>query len=309
MGTPFNSAVVLIGDQPNQYSIERVTVDPRAGLARALGSRVSYIPGTSINPGAISLLKYAPWNTAWRPDGVGPLYPKTATEFLRATQITPSALYINDQMLGDAYDASGNGNTLAANVANLVYQQTLESKNGIYLPAAAGGKLSGAVNDPGAGSFIWGAVTAMISFGGFVISTNLIGRSEAATSKGFVFYVPSATGVLNYWLKDNAGNNIFGPWGPNMTTTPIVPYLVVGQVDRAAGRFRALCARDGAVVNTLDVAAVPATFTAAGQEFGQGAIPGWSAGAWDGYSFFASGVQCEGTDVLHNIAVGLGQVI
>lgn len=309
MSKPLNAAVVRVGNVPNTYDIERVTADPRVlGLNRKLGSRASIIPATSVRPGASTLIKYADWDQGWRPDGEGPLYPAEAPLYTAYTQLVPGAFYLNDAMLGDVYDAGGDAaKTLVANVAP-TFQQTLEGKVGIWTPAVTGGKQSANINDPGANSFIWGGVAAMISFGGFVINTCLFGRSEAGAAKGFAFYVPSATGILNYALKDSAGNAITAALGTNMIATPIRPFLVLGQVDRAAGLFRALVARPGAVINTTSVAAPPATFTFAGQEFGQGAIPGYSAGQWNGYTIYADGVQCEGADRLHDLAIGLGWI-
>lgn len=302
MSKPILSEAFRVGAPSASYDIKRVTSDPRvAGLAADLGTVVEY----ATSQGAISLQKYTTWNTGWRPMGEGPLYPKTSAEFLAATKITPGALYLNDQMVTTSiYDASGNGNTLTTNVTP-VFQQTLEGKVGIYTTFVSGGKQSANVNDPANNSFIWGGEAAWITAGGGA-NTNFFGRGEVTAAKGYVFYVPQATGILNYFIKDGAGAAVNAAMGVNMTTTPIVPYLIIGQVDKAASRFRARVCRGGVAVATVDIAYALGTLTFAGQEFGQGAIPGWNAGGWTPYTFYATGAQSEGANVLRDIAVGLG---
>lgn len=297
-------AVSAPGVPATKYDIERVTADPRLapGLAADLGTIVEYVTAQ----GSVTLQKYTTWDRGWRYPGGGPLYPNTADLFLGATKITPGALYLDDEMIvNQVYDSSGNGNHLTLNVTP-VFQQTLEDKVGIYVTFVSGGKATANVNNPAAASFVWGGEAAYITANAGAISA-LFGRSEAATAKGYMFYWDEAAAALKYFIKDNAGAAINAAIaGVNMASTPRVPFLVLGQVDIAAGRFRARVCRGGAAVATVDVAYALGTLSAAGQEFGQGAVPGWGAGIWNPYTFYATGAQIEGANVLRDLAVGLG---
>lgn len=303
MSSPLLAADFRIGAPGASYDIIRVTTDPRVapGLTADLGTMVEYIG----SQGGVYLMKYTGWDTAWRVPGEGPLYPRSAADFAAATKITPSALYLMEQMTGDAYDSSGNANTLTATLAPTP-QRTLEGKNGAWM-AAAGSAYDAAVNDPAANSFLWGGEAAVVSNG--AAQVGMAGRIEAAAF-GFVFYVQN--GTINYLLKDAAGNTVTGTVATvNMITNPVVPYLVVGQVDKAAARFRARVSRAGASIATVDVSiAALGTFTKAAQRYGVGAIPTTGAvferGIWVPYNFYATGAQCEGSNVLRDLAVGLG---
>ena len=285
------------------YDILRVTADPRTGgLTADLGTLVEFVA----TQGSIMLAKYASWDTAWRVPGEGPLYPKTAAEFLSATKLTPSALYLYDQMLSDVYDASGNGNTLT--VANTpTFQQSLEGKVGIWYDGATD-KHDAAVNDPAAGSFIWGCEAALINDPGAAGLNGFLGRLEGGGADGFAFYFAAGVNALIRDAAGNAINQIFGGSNAAMTSNPRVPYLIQGQVDRTAGRYRGRMSRGGTSFATFDVAlGVVGTLSKAGQRFGSGALlGGLNGGGWVPYSYYVTGAQTEGANVLRDTAVGLG---
>jgi hypothetical protein len=285
-----------------------VVADPRAGLDAPIGTIVLYQTTNSTIP----LQKYASWTTAWRPPGTGPLYPKTSAEFLAATKLTPTALYMMDTInpADDLFDSSGNGNTLARNGTTPTVQQTLEGKVGTWFDALADGYVADK-NDPGVSSFVWGGEVALINdpapgFDG-------LGGRLAVTHEGFYFYAQPNT-VINYSVKDAAGLTAAAafPGAPNLFANPKVPYLLTGQVDKSAApnHVRGRISRGGALVASFDVTpGAFGTFTFAGQVYvigGNVAFGQVGGGAWVPYHFFAKGVQCEGANVLRDTAVGLG---
>ncbi len=306
MSIPILAQTFRVGAPSASYDIMRVTSDPRvAGLAADLGSVVEYIGAQ----GSVMLTKYATWNTAWRLPGADPLYPKTAAEFLGATKLTPSALYLMDLMTGDLFDSSSNGNTLAVNGTTPTTNQTIEGRSGVWFDALADGYINN-VNDPANASFVWGGEAAIISDPGPGFN-GLFGRF-ASTLEGFRFFTQPA-GTVQYYVKDAAGLVAGAQLGGAglMAANPRVPYLISGQVDKSTtpAHFRARISRDGVLIASTDVTAAWGTFTFAGQVYyigGNIAFGGQLGGAWVPYQYFASGVQCEGANVLRDLHVGLG---
>lgn len=307
MSKPYATETLRVGTPTDNYDVIRVVADPRSvKLAANLGTIAEYVGAQ----GVISLQKYVTWDTGWRPVGGGPLYPKTATDFANATKITPSALYLIDAMTGNLFDASGNGNTLTLAGTAFKTQQILEGRTGAFF-STTDGVYQANVNDPAANSFVFGTVVAYISNVGGGGFNNAIARLKPVTNSGFAYWFTGAGG-LTYLIADAGAAHSFSaafPGAPNFAATPIVPYLLTGQLDRTAGHFRGRISRNGASVATLDIA-VPSlgSLSEASQLFAFGALNGGAlaGGAWNGYGFFATGVQCEGSNVLRDLAVGLG---
>lgn len=300
------AADAKVGAPSGYYDVTRVTSDPRVapGLAGNVGSMVEYVTAN----GAVTLVKYASWDTAWRVPGSGPLYPNTAALFAGATKITPGGLYLNDATgqtnATTLIDFSGNAANLPA-TNTPTFGQTLEGKVGVWYDGATD-KHDANVNDPAAQSFIWGCEGALITDPGGGGVNGFVGRMNGG-GQGYLFYFSAGLHVLVRDSLGAASDQVFAGSNAALSGNPRVPYLMVGQLDKAAGRLRARMSRGGAVFATIDVAYAPATLTAGAQTFGFGAVPGGiNGGAWNGYGFYGVGAQCEGSDVLRDLAVGLG---
>ncbi len=303
MSEPILAADFRVGAPSASYDILRVTSDPRVvGLTADLGTIVEYIG----SQGSVMLAKYTTWDTGWRAPGEGPVYPATSASFLGATKITPGALYVMDQLLGDVFDVSGNGNTLT--VANTpTFQRSIENKVGIWYDGATD-RHSANVNNPVSGSFLWGCEVALINDPGAAGFNNFLGRSDAG-AQGFILYYNAGVDII---LRDTVGTLVFNGFGASsitaMTTNPRVPYLITVQVDRVANRARARMSRGGAAFATLDysIAGLGSLAGSVGPLFGMGSIPVFNGGGWVPYGFYATGAQTEGSNVLRDLAVGLG---
>lgn len=304
---PILAEVLRVGTVPSPafYGIERVAADPRLapGLARELGTVVLYVTAL----GSVLLQKYTTWDRGWRLPGGGPLYPKTADEFLGATKITPGALYLMDAMTASVFDAAGANNLAITNTPT--FQRRLEGKVGIFYDANSDNHQAD-VNNPAADSFLFGTAAAWIADPGAAGVNNVIGRVDAATVSGYTMF--QLGGNISTLLRDGAGNSIspaIAGLGTTMAANPRVPYLLVNQVDRVAAVLRQRVLRGGAVIAQASTAlGAVGDLTKANQFFGFGAIAGGTlnGGMWNAYGFYATGAQCEGANVLRDLAVGLG---
>lgn len=293
-----------VGTPTANYRIERVTADPRLapGLAAPLGSMVEYVTAL----GSVTLQKYAAWDRAWRVPGAGPLYPNTSDLFLGATKVTPTSLYLNDQMLTTIFDASGNGNNLTTVTGTPTFQRTLEDKIGIFYDGVGDGHDAN-VNDPAAGSFLFGAEAAIINVPAF--NAGIVQRITAGALGYAIVFISGTPDV--YLVVDDGATNITQPFGVGaaVTANPRVPFFMSGQVDRAAGRLRGRISRGGAMIATIDVAlAGLGDLSKPAQVFGFGApsVGGVVGGGWIGYAYYATGAQTEGANALRDLHVGLG---
>lgn len=292
------------GAPATHYEIKRVAADPRLapGLAAPLGTIVEYVTAL----GSVYLQKYTTWDRGWRLPGGGPVYPRTADEFLGATKITPGALYLYEAFSSTVFDASGGANDLPA-VSTPSFQNTQEGKVGVWYDSVLDAH-AGAVNDPAATSFAWGCVAALISDPSGGAQQGFSGRNEAATGVGYMLYFVGAPTRPAIFIRDAAAVTVTGTFASDaMFTTPRRPFLLAGQVDRVTGRIRGRMCRDGVALATLDVAlGAVGTLTAAAQVFGSGNIGIFQAGGYVNYNFYATGAQIEGANVLRDLAVGLG---
>jgi hypothetical protein len=183
---------------------------------------------------------------------------------------------------------------------------------GIYFDASTLDALSADVLDPAATSFVAGVRCALVADPDGT-DHHLIGRNKATGGviPGWTIYVGDA-GDLKYWISD--GTHIFSAtFAAGALAIGAPPIEIVPQLDRSGAQpvFRARWSRNGVNLGAYSATLADlGSLTAAGQEFGFGAIPvaapSFNGGAWVQWAWFASGTQAEGVSLAQTVSQGLG---
>lgn len=242
--------------------------------------------------------------------GEQPSYPLTGDAFLKATGISLTSLYTYMEASGNLVDVVG-GINLTTTLGTPTYQQPVAGSVGISYDGASNTGHYADVNDPGLSSCLIGAI-------------GTFGTVYAGKQPGIFGRISSNTRrpeMSIYRMLDSLNYPVFriqdtGTFTLNLidvnvnVVTPIRPVLYLGQVDRTnnVGRFvvadsnRFLYNGSGSIVGcgTLTGGLLPNFFSGGGNGL---VFKGGYKGA---LGFYATGAQCEGTDVLTNLAKRLG---
>lgn len=242
--------------------------------------------------------------------GEQPSYPLTSAAFLSATGITPTSLYTCLDASGTLVDVVG-GNNLTIVTGTPKFRQDVGGSVGIsYDGASNTGHSGSSVNEPGTNSILFGVIgTWGTVFGG--TNPGMVGKVSTTTVPNCFIYRASDT--LNYPSMQVKGN----PTGSLLLTdvsvnmvSPVRPILVIGQIDRTNTTARLLAA-DSNKLLTLQSGSIAGFSTFTGGTAPQWAIAAGTGAVFKGgfkcsYSFYATGAQCEGTNIALNVAKRLG---
>jgi hypothetical protein len=237
--------------------------------------------------------------------GEQPSYPTTAAAFLSATGINPASLYTCLDASGSLVDSVGAANLSPA--TSPAYRQPIAGSIGVSTDSASNTGFQANVNDPGASSYILGAIGI---FGTTFAATlpGIWGRNSGTGFPACQMYLAGYNLTYPTFLVRDAVSALVLSDATANVVTPIRPVLYLGQIDRAGTTARFLVADSNKVLvtqtgsiagfGTLSGGSVPLFSTG----FGQGVAGGFKLSL----GFTASGAQCEGSTVLLNLAKRLG---
>lgn len=244
--------------------------------------------------------------------------PNTSAELLAQLGLTGVSAWRLDQV-GATGNVSSFGDTATtlATAGTPTFGHPLASSNGgsargMYFDAATGDACSANVLAPGTTSFISGA---RVAFVGDPAGTQhfLFGCTKGTLgAPGWSIYVTD-TGGIEYLIYDGT-HSFTGVLAAGVLPLGSAPIEIVAQIDWTGGAnptFRCRWSRNGVNLGSTSATLTAlTTLTAAGQEFGFGAIPAatpaFNGGAWVQWGWYASGAQTEGATSPQLRAQGLG---
>lgn len=235
-----------------------------------------------------------------------PSYPLTSAAFLAATGITLTSYYPCQDASGSLVDTA-NANNLSAVVSPL-YKRINRGHLGIDADTAGDG-FAAAVNPIGVNSAIMGAVVTFKASSGPAVTPYVIGLSSDTTFPSFLIYRANDNlKYVNLLLNDTAaGSLLLGDVASDIVTANR-PYLVMAQIDKNANLGRLVIADSRRIlVNTSgDITGFITLTGGSNPKFNISGAGTATASAAVSLGFFATGVQCQGTTKLVDIAYRLG---
>lgn len=237
--------------------------------------------------------------------GEQPSYPLTASAFLKATGINPSSLYPCLDASGALVDVVAGNNLSVATSPK--YRQVVAGSIGVSTDATSNTGFQANVNDPGASSYILGAIGI---FGTTYAATlpGIWGRNSGTGFPACTMYLAGYNLTYPTFLVRDASTALVLSDATINVVSPLRPILYLGQIDRAGTTARFIVADSNKVLTTktgsiagfgtLSGGSIPLFSTG----FGQGTAGGFKLSL----GFTATGAQCEGASVLTNLAKRLG---
>jgi hypothetical protein len=286
-------------------TVEYVIADPRTtGLDRAFGSTVIYHTGKqqTLLIKASDTVANGGNAYAWRRPNERYILPESQAAATGLLGLNLDAIYKPGNYVNSCPDLVGANHLTKSAVNGDVTQCLVDGHQAQWLGTTAA-TLSADVLDPALSSF-WDAVVFTLPGGPGAFPTNIgiVTRMNGAFSFGYAAYWNG--GVLNVVFKDSAGHSTgtlnFAAPTLSPQNDPGTLYLYQHVFDRANATLDFRLSKFGAAADTkagVNVAALVATFTAAGQTFGYGAastaVGMGNAVAW---GTRAKGAQVEGAN-------------
>lgn len=229
-----------------------------------------------------------------------PVYPRTRGEFLDRTAISVDSLYLFDEASGNLLDKAGSvpltvnstpafGSSLAGRRA-ILYDSALDrhGDDGVHLPS---------------GSVVAGGVMELTAVG---LTSGFLGCLTTIADPGWGLYFQT-TGIPSLLVRDSgAASLVITASGVTPSVYP-GPWFYTIQIDRtnAIARCRISWNRRAIVVMAGSLAGF-GSLIGGTQKTAFGAGNAMSHNGRISYGFIASGAQCEGANVLANLARALG---
>lgn len=225
---------------------------------------------------------------------------ETQAEFMALTGVTMSGIYLCRETSGSLADVLG-GTALAA-TGSPAYQQLVRDRLGVRYPAGAGHGAD--VHALGTGSGWYAAVfrIADLALG----LPGIVGRINAAFPEGLVLYSQIGGVQWTIQVRDAAAGQVAVSGSTNIGAGT---WLGQMQIDQSAAVVRGRMSRIGGGVTEQISASISGflTLDGAAQKFGPGAPAGAvTGGAAVSLVLAATGVQCEGSTFMANMARNLG---
>lgn len=235
----------------------------------------------------------------YRPRGV---YPHTGDAFTTRTGLTLSSLYRFDEDSGNLVDHVGSATLTASGTP--VYSYSLYGRRAIHYDTVATDRHGAdSVNLPTADSLLAGGVVEMPITGAV---SGFTGCVTISADPGWCLYI-QPTGTVTMLVRDSGASSLVVTSGTTTSALFPGPWLWTIQVDRTNGAARSrISGRYGHVVTMSGSIAGFGDLFGGTQKYAFGAGNALSGGARVGYGFYATGAQCEGTDVLANLHRSLG---
>jgi len=233
-------------------------------------------------------------------------YPLTAVGFAAVTGLTPTSYYPCRDASGSLVDVA-NANNLAA-VSTPLYLRINRGRIGIDADSAGDG-FAAAVNPIGVNSAIIGAVVVFKGTAAAAVNPFVIGLTSDTTFPSFLIYrADDSTNYVNLLLRDTAAGSILLSSIGNDIVSQGRPYLVLAQLDKNANLGRLVVADNRKILyNATGDATGFITLTGGSNpKFNVSGGGSAASSASINMAFFATGVQCQGSTKLVDIAARLG---